>query len=87
MAHDDSDRLEVIASLRHELEAAPIVAALDAEGIRAEAVGAYTAGFRAEAPGEVQVVVRGTDAERARAVLAELRSRSPEDPEEDSPEE
>ena len=50
-----------------------IVNALADRGIRAEAVGGFTAGFKAEAPGEVSVVVGQADAARARKALAEIR--------------
>lgn len=56
-----------------EAEAAAIVTALQAQGIRATATGGYTAGFRAEAPGYVTVLVRQQDLAAAQQVLAELR--------------
>jgi hypothetical protein len=59
--------------LANELEAAMIVNALEDQGIRATAVGGYTSGFRAEAPGGVRVVVARGDLVRAREVLAEAR--------------
>jgi len=65
---------EVLASVPSELEAAAIVDALAAAGIRARAVGGYTAGFRAEAPGDVRVVVGRANLARAEEVLAEFRS-------------
>lgn len=73
MLQNDPDRLEIVARVPHEMEAGAIVSALEAAGVQAEAVGGYTAGFRAEAPGEVQVVVRHVDLERATSILAELR--------------
>jgi len=54
------------------VEAAAIVTALAEHGIEAFAVGGYTSGFRAEAPGEVRVVVKHVDADRARQTLAEI---------------
>jgi len=57
-----------------EMEAAAIVDALAEHGIRARAVGGYTSGFRAEAPGDVKVVVGRADMARAEEVLAEIRS-------------
>lgn len=56
-----------------EAEAVAIVTALEAEGIRATATGGYTAGFRAEAPGDVNVLVRQQDLVAAQRVLAELQ--------------
>ncbi len=69
----DPMRLETLAWLGNELEAALIVNALEEQGIRATAVGGYTSGFRAEAPGGVRVVVAQGDLSRAREVLAEVR--------------
>ena len=56
-----------------EAEAAAIVTALETQGIQATATGGYTAGFRAEAPGYVTVLVRQQDLAAAQRVLAELR--------------
>jgi len=69
----DPMRLETLAWLANEFEAALIVNALEEQGIRAAAVGDYTSGFRAEAPGGVRVVVARGDLVRAREVLAEAR--------------
>lgn len=69
----DPERVEKLTTVFTDFEAAAIVAALESEGIRARAVGGYTAGFRAEAPGSVSVLVSETDLERAKAVLEELR--------------
>lgn len=60
----------VVTSVTSESEAAMIVTALAEQGIESIASGGYTAGFRAEAPGEVQVIVRQRDLQRAREVLA-----------------
>jgi len=65
---------EVLVSVPDEMEAAAIVDALAEHGIRARAVGGYTSGFRAEAPGDVKVVVGRADMARAEEVLAEIRS-------------
>lgn len=65
---------EVLVSVPSEMEAAAIVDALAEHGIRARAVGGYTSGFRAEAPGDVKVVVGRADLARARELLAEIRS-------------
>ena len=71
----DPESVEPLTTVATEFEAAAIVSALEAEGIRARAVGGFTAGFRAEAPGGVTVVVSEHDLDRANAVLEELRSR------------
>ncbi len=67
---DDSTKL---IEVRSEAQAALIVAALEDAGINANAQGGLTAGFRAEAPGGVDVFVRRSDLERAREVLREIK--------------
>lgn len=62
----------------NELEAALIVNTLEAYGIRATATGDFTSGFKAEAPGDVRVLVRHKDLQAARNVLREIRE-SPSD--------
>ena len=62
------DNVEVLTSV-----AAMIVEALESDGVEARAVGGLTAGLRAEAPGEVRIMVRHGDVERGRALLAEYR--------------
>jgi Putative prokaryotic signal transducing protein len=71
----DPESVEPLTTVTTEFEAAAIVSALEAEGIRARAVGGFTAGFRAEAPGGVTVVVAEADLERAKVVVADLRRR------------
>ncbi len=66
--HDD---VAVLTSAANEVEAAVIVACLEAEGVRATTVGAMTSGFRAEVPGFVQVLVAKQNVDRARQILAE----------------
>ncbi len=65
--------LKTLTTVTNDFEATAIVTALEEAGIRARAVGGYTAGFRAEAPGSVSVVVADVDLERARKILDELR--------------
>jgi hypothetical protein len=69
----DSEQLKTLAVVTTDFEASAIVSALEAEGIRARAVGGYTAGFRTEAPGGVAVIVAEPDLEQAKVVLKELR--------------
>ena len=69
----DPDNPEVLTSVPSEIEAAAIVTALDSLGIQASATGGYTAGFRAEAPGEVAVTVRRADLDRARQALTKIK--------------
>jgi len=70
----DNEKLKKLATVWSEYEAAAIVNALEAEGIRAESVGGYTAGFRAESPSGVSVLVMEDDLERAKAILNGLRA-------------
>ncbi len=61
-----------LISVPDELEATALVTALADHGIEAHTTGALTAGFRAEAPGEVSVIVRGTDLARAQQALEQI---------------
>lgn len=70
MSHNP-DHLETLIAVPNEIQAVMIVAALKEGGIDAVAEGGLTAGFRAEAPGLVNVMVRQADADRARVILAE----------------
>ncbi len=68
----DPNNPEVVTSVRTDVEAAAIVSALAARGIEASTTGGYTAGFRAEAPGRVNVIVKYVDLHRAKIALAEI---------------
>ena len=70
--HDPDKNPETLLSVPNDLEAAMIVSALAAHQVDATTSGEFTSGFRAEAPGEVKVLVRRCDLERARRVLREL---------------
>jgi Putative prokaryotic signal transducing protein len=61
-----------LTSRPNELEAGIVVATLEENGIRAAATGAATAGFRAEAPGWVHVLIAEDDLPRAEALLNEI---------------
>jgi hypothetical protein len=64
------DQEPVLLTMRaNETSAVLLVGALEQEGIRAMLEGQLTSGFRAEAPGQVRVLVRGEDLERAQQVL------------------
>ena len=71
--------LEVLTSVPSEVEAAAIVTVLSDRGIQATAAGGYTSGFKAEAPGTVNVLVKRTDVERARKAIDQvvLETRGP----------
>ena len=72
MPHDDNAP-EVLVSVPSDVEATAIVVALGARDIKATTTGGFTAGFRAEAPGQVNVIVRRGDLESARQALEEIR--------------
>jgi hypothetical protein len=55
-----------------------IVGALAARGIVASTTGGYTAGFRAEAPGRVNVIAKYEDLDRARHALTEIEQDQPD---------
>ncbi|MGE5195172.1 MAG: putative signal transducing protein [Deltaproteobacteria bacterium] len=69
------DRPEVLLTATNEFEAAAIIGALAEYEIEAFAVGAYTSGYVKTGQGlyNVDVVVRHSDADRARRALAEIR--------------
>ena len=69
----DPQQPETLLSVPTEVEAAAIVTALAEYDVKAMAVGGYTSGFKAEAPGGVAVVVKHADIERAKQALAEIR--------------
>ena len=81
----DEARLVTVTERSTETEAAIIVSILRDAGIRAVAVGGFTAGFRAEAPGWVRVKTLEMDAERARRVIAEIRRADAPDESDDGP--
>jgi hypothetical protein len=73
MVEKKNQRTVVVARIPSEPEGALIVAQLKNAGIQAELVGGLTSGFRAEAPGEVEVIVLEEDAERAFKLLWQRR--------------
>ena len=66
----------VLASFPHELEASLLVNELQNRDINARMSGEMVSGFRAEAPGDVAVLVPIQDMQRAREILHELRNES-----------
>jgi len=70
----DDENLVKLTTVPGEYEATAIVSALEAEGIKAQTVGGFTAGFRAEAPGGVSVVVLEDDLPRAKQIFADLKA-------------
>ncbi len=73
MAPSPKARLVAIAHPRDDIEAQLITNLLADAGIEAMVTGGSLAGFRAEAPANVCVVVRAADAEAAREALAAVR--------------
>lgn len=67
-----------LTSVPTEMEAGVIVAELERHGIRATMTGVHTANFRAEAPGQVSVLVDSRDLDLARATLVALRLEQPQ---------
>lgn len=67
---NDPHRPTVIASLPDEMSAAAIVAKLEEHGIKARAIGGFTAGFQTEIAGDVKVVVPQIEADRANTLLS-----------------
>ena len=59
----------VLTERTTEWQATMLANALEAQGIVAKTTGGLTAGFRAEAPGMVQVLVRTQDLQRAKKFL------------------
>jgi hypothetical protein len=62
-----------LLSVANEIEAGDLVTALAAYDIHASTVGGFTSGFKAEAPGNIQILVRRSDLDRAQSALAEIQ--------------
>ena len=75
-SENDPSSLRVVASCVDQFEATALVTRLSDELIYAKPVGGYTSGFQVEAPGEVKVVVRKMDFERAQKIVNEVRTES-----------
>lgn len=73
MSDLESNELVVVAERTNEVAAQILVSVLADAGIRAVAVGGFTAGFRAEAPGYVQVKTLDKDAEEAHRIISEIK--------------
>lgn len=76
---DKRDHLVLLTSRPTETEAAILVAALQESGLHAVATGSFTAGFVAEAPGWVRVLVAEDDLPRAKEILAEHEASADEE--------
>ncbi len=69
-------RFKRLMTVRTEVEGAIIVGLLTDHGIEAQAVGGNLAGFRAEVPAMVQVLVAETQVELAQEIISEARRAS-----------
>jgi len=65
----DDQKLVTLAFLAGEIEATLLADELKNHGIPAEASGTFTAGFRAEAPGSVKVLVHEKDLAAAKQIM------------------
>jgi hypothetical protein len=71
--NENDEQLRVLTTVMHEFEGQMIVGALQREGIPATATGEFISNFKAEAPGNVRVLVKHADLDRATAILDEVR--------------
>jgi hypothetical protein len=69
----DSNKPEILTRVENDIIATAIVTGLAAHGISASTTGSYTASFLAQAPGDVQVLVRHSDLARAKEAFDELQ--------------
>ena len=76
---DHPDNLKTLTQVENELQGSLIVSSLKEAGIHATLTGVFTAGFRAEAPGYVSVIVEAHDLEKAQEVLKTIESEPPVD--------
>lgn len=63
------DTLVVLKAVANEIEAALIVNVLGDYGIAATATGGFVSGFKAEAPGDIRVLVKQSELQVARQAL------------------
>ena len=69
--------LETVIHVPNDMDAAIVVNLLQENGIQAVAEGGFTAGFQAEAPGDVAVRVKPSDLQAAQEILAEAHGNEP----------
>lgn len=77
---EQSDTLKVLTRVPSEVEASLVVLRLADYGIAATAVGGFSAEYRAEAPGSVEVMVKSTDLLAAEAALAFIQGERSSEP-------
>ncbi len=73
---DRHDKLVTLIRTEDEIEATLIAQSLEESGIKATTTGAFTAGFRAEAPGYVNVIVSAKDLAKATKLLESIQRTS-----------
>lgn len=71
--HGEQNSPQVLVEVQDEFEAGAVITALKERGVEASSIGGFTAGFIAEAPGYVKIVVRKVDLEAAQAALEDVR--------------
>ena len=69
---EDPDRVVELARFPSEFKANNAASALESAGITVQVVGEYTADFQASAPGDLKLLVKEADHERAREILEGL---------------
>jgi hypothetical protein len=74
MPQSEPENLTILIRVPSEIEAAPLVAALELENIHVTMTGGFTAGFIAEAPGDVQIKVLESDLQRAKLAIEKFQS-------------
>ena len=74
MSTHDPNAPAKLATFTHELAAAALANELKRHGIDAKLRGENVAGFRAETPAEVEVVVPANQLEEAKAILAKTEA-------------
>jgi membrane protease YdiL (CAAX protease family) len=70
---EDFNDLQILIRVPTEVEATLIVQCLTGQNIAVQAVGAFTSGFAAEAPGDVSILVKRGDLARASSIMAKFR--------------
>jgi len=75
----EETKLTTLTQVDNEANASIVVAVLNDAGIKATLTGAFTAGFQAEAPGYVSVVVNEKDLAKAKEILQSIESKTPVD--------
>lgn len=76
---DNPNQLKTLTQVNDEAHGSLIVGVLQDAGIKATLTGVYTAGFRAEAPGYVSVVVNEKDLAQATRILQAMEQEAPVD--------